>query len=394
MVNGLARPKIWMIIPTFHPVIGGAQSQVQRLSQVLNRDGWTVRVLTRQHSETFRHGLPAEDLVDGVPVSRLYSRGSNKADSFLFVVCGLWYLLRHGRRNIYHAHDISAAGWLALVARYLLGGRCLIKLRTGCYGYKKHLSSRFTRWQFITQVRLADRIVVVNSELERMLQSLGTSTTRVIRIPNSVDTSQFHPPSIQQKTSARQRLGFPNDKTIVLYVGRLAQYKGVDTLLRAWALLPINVRQHSQLVIVGDGPEQGRLHDLIVSLGIRESVSAFGMQLAVSDFYWASDIFVLPSETEGLSNTLIEAMACGLPVVASGVGGALDLVEQGQNGLLFESGNFAQLAERMISLLNARSQWGDMGLQARQSVMMHADLPATATKFRELYYQLIREMRT
>ncbi len=388
----LYRAQIWMIIPTFYPVIGGAQSQVQRAAKALVADGWLVRVLARRHSYAHPKGLPARAEVDGTPVIRVYSRGGSKADSLFYVLAGLWHLLRHGRRGIYHAHDISAAGWLAVLARYLLHGRCLIKLRTGCRGYEPYLSSRLTRWQFLTQIRLADRVVVVNRELEDMLQRLGAPMSRVVRIPNAIDTCQFYPPSMEAKAATRERLALPKDKTIFLYVGRMAPLKGVDILLNAWALLPQHVRHHAVLVLVGDGPEQERLCRQVASLGISASVLNAGMQANVRDYYWSADIFVLASETEGLSNTLLEAMACALPVVVSNVGGAPDVVEEGTSGLLFDSENAVQCAEKMTAMWGLQQRWAEMGSCGRQLVLGYANLPSVADQFQKLYGQLAREL--
>ena len=385
------REKVWMIIPTFYPVIGGAQSQVQRAAKALMANGWEVRVLTRRHSYAHPKGLPPRAEVQGIPIIRVLSRGGGKADSLCYVLAGLWHLLRHGRGGIYHAHDISAAGWLAVLARYLLGGRCLIKLRTGRRGYEPYLASRLTRWQFLAQIRLADRIVVVSRELEDMLQQLGAPVSRVVRVPNTIDTRQFDPSTTEAKSATRECLALPQDQTIFLYTGRLAPLKGVGILLSAWALLPRHIRRQALLVLVGDGPEQERLSQQAASLGIAGSVRFVGMQTDVRDYYWAADIFVLASETEGLSNTLLEAMACGLPVVVSNVGGATDVVENGINGLLFESDNAVDCAEKMAEMSKLQAHWTEMGAGGRQMVVGYADIRYVENQWRKLYGQLAEE---
>ena len=381
---------IWMIIPTFYPVIGGAQSQVYRVSKALMANGWPVQVLTRRHGYAGLHeGLTAVDQVDSIPVIRLYSRGPAKIGSLLYVLGGLWHLLRHGRRGIYHAHALGASGWLAVAARYLLGGRCIIKLRTGRSGYEKHCSSGLARWQFSTLLRLADCIVVVNREVERFVLALGIPATRVVRIPNAVETSQFYPASGAEEMATRRRLDLPAGKTIVLYVGRLEPVKGLDILLRAWALLPEHVRVNALLLIVGGGPEHEKLLGLADSLGVHESVLLTGSKQDVRDYYWAADIFVLPSRAEGLSNAMIEAMACGLPVVASNVGGAPDMVEEGKNGTLFEAESHNELAQKLASMFAMQNRWIEMGALARQSVELYADLLPTVGRLSEVYRSLL-----
>jgi glycosyltransferase involved in cell wall biosynthesis len=127
---------------------------------------------------------------------------------------------------------------------------------------------------------------------------------------------------------------------------------------------------------------------MIAALGIEDTVVLAGRQETTRDYYWASDLFVLPSRTEGQSNALNEAMACGLPVIASNVGGTLDVVEEGKSGVLFESENEHELAEKLSSLLTARERWAELGTHARLAILQHADLGETVTRLKEIYLEL------
>lgn len=322
----------WMIIPTYFPVVGGAQVQVRQLSQSLASQGWAVTVLTRQHSYAHPQGLPSGEIIAGTTVRRLDSRGGGKSGSVLFILSGLRYFLQNGRRGIYHAHDIGAAGWLAVLARFLFGGRSLVKLRTGTVAYEESLRSRLARWQFQAMLRLADRVIVVNREVRDYLQTLGIPAERVVWIPNGVDVQQFCPASPVQKAQARVQLRLGETERVVLYVGRLEHMKGVDILLRGWHELSPVQRNNSRLIIVGDGPERQALAQMAQTFGVGTSVCFAGEQDSVQAYYQAADLFVLPSRTEGLSNALLEGMASSLPVLVSKVGGAVDLVQEGQSG--------------------------------------------------------------
>ena len=384
---------VWMIISTFHPVVGGSETSAQRLAgKLIEEHGWPVQVLTRRHGAG-RHGLPAREVVDGIPVTRVWSRG-RKVGSLLYLLGGLWHLLRHGRGGIYHAHDIAISSWIAVIARYLLGGRGVIKLRTGRYRYEKlfasylGLPSRFSRWYFTTPLRLVDRVVVVNREVEGFARGLGISPNRVVCIPNAVDTSFFRPASAAEKAGARRRLDLPTDKAIFVYVGRLGAIKGVDVLLQGWALASRQVHDYALLVLVGDDSHKQGLLDIVSSPGVRESVLFVGRQRAVRDYYWAADVFVLASRTEGMSNALLEAMSCGLPAIASNVGGSPDVVRDGENGLLFESENYGQLVQRLALAMTMRERWTEMGERARQVVIGYADIEVCVRQVSELYKQL------
>jgi glycosyltransferase involved in cell wall biosynthesis len=135
---------IWMITADFYPGIGGGERQAQRLAKSLIADGLAVRVVARRHG--FKHliGVPSEEEVDGIPVKRIFSRGPGKIGSAFFLLFGIAYLLLHGGSDIYHAHDVGAPAWIAVIARYLLGGKCLVKFRTGVATYKKIILQGFS----------------------------------------------------------------------------------------------------------------------------------------------------------------------------------------------------------------------------------------------------------
>lgn len=383
----------WMLIPTFYPVIGGAQTQTLRLATLLRQRGWPARVLTRQHSYAHPQGLPADAVIEGLAVRRTYSRGPGKLGAMLSVITGVAYLARFGRRGIFHAHDIGAAGWTAVAARYLLGGRCLVKLRTGCSVYRRHYGSGLSRRGFKALLMLTDRVVVVSREVQSLvIDELQIPPERVVFLPNGVDTTHYCPPADAARRSCRERLGYSADQTVCLYVGRLEHLKGVDILLRGWAAaFRRRPAPSARLVVVGDGPERAALERLRTELGLGESVSFRGESHQIRDHYWASDLFVLPSRTEGLSNALVEAMSCGLPVIASRAGGSVDIVDDGENGYLFDEGNVDALAGRLTSMLSNRRDWAALGRKARIRATAHADIEALADRVSAVYQALTRQ---
>jgi len=378
-----------MLIPTYHPVVGGAQTQVRRLSSLLKSRGWEVEIITRRHwMPHLPNNAPAHEIVEGTPVTRLSSRGGITSGSILYVLGGLWYLSRYGRRGIYHAHDIGAAGWLAVMAARLFGGRSLLKLRTGRSAYETKTNSLLGRWQLMSLLRKADRVIVVNEEVHSLLASQGAPVDQVAFIPNAVNVDYFQRTHPDEKRKARLRLGIPTEKPVIVYVGRLSHLKGVDILLQAWALLPEATRCGINLTLVGDGEERGGLEKLMISLGISDGVNLAGMQENVRDYYWAADIFVLPSRQEGLSNAMMEAMGCGLPVIASATGGALDMIVDGKNGWLFETANPSRLRDALLRCLQERARWDEMGREARRKAREAADIEVVVEKLETIYDRL------
>jgi L-malate glycosyltransferase len=173
---------------------------------------------------------------------------------------------------------------------------------------------------------------------------------------------------------------------VVLYVGRLEPVKGVSRLLAAWSAAPRD--KDLALLIVGDGPLRGDLERQAAASGIGASVRFLGSHADVRPFYEIADVFALPSESEGFSNALLEAMAAGLPVVASDVGGNRDVVEHGVDGLLVEWEPPATAGRLVTLLLDDAEQRRRLGEAARQRARAFS-ISTTAERHRELYESLL-----
>jgi glycosyltransferase involved in cell wall biosynthesis len=381
-------PGVWMVIPSFFPLIGGAETQARQLSVALLERGWHVRVLTRRDPGVDGQRSSRCEDVGGVPVHRIASRGPGKIASLQYLVGGLRNLAREGRGDIYHAHDIGTPGLLAAVASRLFDGRSVVKLRTGASIYRRRLRRGPTGWMFRGLLRLHDRIIVVNREVEDLLIELGVPRHRVVRIPNGIDGNVFGRSGASEKRSARINLSLPVDGTVVLSVGRLTAVKGIDLLIEAWALLPERIRADSTLLVVGDGPARADLARLAQARNVCDSVRLVGARPEVLDYYRAADIFVLPSRTEGLSNALLEAMASELPVVATAVGGAPDVVEHGVSGFLARCEDVDELKAGLLQLLSRPIDWATMGAQGRRRVLEYAALGNVADRLAEVYTAL------
>jgi glycosyltransferase involved in cell wall biosynthesis len=379
---------VWMVIPSFYPLIGGAETQAHCLSRALTHRGWNVRVLTRRDSAAHSPRLPRRELVHGVDVIRVSSRGPGKIASVQYLLGGLAVLVKAGNGAIFHAHDIGAPGLLAAIARRICGGRSVVKLRTGALAYKERFGGRLPGRVFRFLLRCHDRIVVVNSEVEELLITLGIPPHKIVRIPNAIDGHVFRGSTLPEVEHARNALKLPLDKKVVLYVGRLAPVKRIDILLTAWSMLPEPLREESVLVLVGQGPSQLALAELVDDLGIQSSVLMLGARSDVNEYYRAANVFVLPSRTEGLSNALLEAMASELPVVATAVGGAIDVVEDQANGVLVAPEDAQDLNRGLRFLLSRPAEWQAMGRRGRRKVLDYAGLDVGVERLIGVYSSL------
>ena len=380
------RFRVCIMVHRFPPVYSGAGQVAFRLATHLQDRGHQVFVLSRAAP-----GLPARGRVGDVEVVRVKSTVRSRR-------LPVEYAVRIGKVLAQRRHDYDAIlmfgqgflpFWTVLMARSLSKP---IVYRMTLYSSDDPLAIR-TRgrlsWLRFWMFRQIDAYVATSSPLVASYQKCGLPSAKLSCIPNGVDTGWFHPVPAEEKMAVRRRLDLPLDRTLALYVGRLGYLKGVDILLRALASSSTDARCDLVLVIVGDGEERDRLERMISSSQISKSVLMIGTQQDVRDYYWAADIFVLPSRTEGLSNALIEAMACGLPSVVSAVGGSSDLVKEGQNGLLFEAENHEELARQLASMLDTRSRWSELGRQARHMVLATVDLEAVGELVHSTYQQLL-----
>ena len=239
---------------------------------------------------------------------------------------------------------------------------------------------------------LVNRYLTVSKDLARFLtRRVGVSPSDITQIYNGVDTDRFRP-RVDEDTSSLSANFTGPDVVCIGTVGRAQPVKDQATLIRALAQLlqrrPL-LRKRVRLLIVGDGPLLAPLQSLTDDLALSEVALLAGASNQVPELMRAMDLFVLPSLNEGVSNTLLEAMASGLPVLASRVGGNPELVPQGVGGQLFAAGNvdlLSQLLERYVDEPDMRRAHG---LQARAWVEQNFSIQSMVASYASFYKQLL-----
>lgn len=281
-----------------------------------------------------------------------------------------WSLVERARRvcekydvDVWHAHDYKTNLLGLLVAR-----RRPMKLVTTCHGWVERTWRTALYYQVDRlTLRCYERVVAVSADIESKCRQLGVASDRLVLIENAIDTEQY---SRRQAISAAKRvLGWKADQPVIGAVGRLSHEKGFDLLIRAVAQMNAS-GQEVKLVIAGGGPEQAALEGLIRELGVERQVQLLGFQSDLIPIYEAMDIYVLSSRREGLPNVLLEAMALGVPVVATRVAGVPGLLEDRVNGLLVDAGDVPQLvgaASRLLGDTALRSQLACAGMTTIQT---------------------------
>lgn len=232
---------------------------------------------------------------------------------------------------------------------------------------------------------LVDHHVAVSEDLRRWLVSVvGLRAERVQAIPNGVDVEEFSPAG---KISAREEFGLGMARTVYGSVGRLDPVKDYPTVIRAFTRIAES-RDDLALVIIGDGPCKTDLMELVRQLGVDGKVRFLGERTDIASLLRAVDVFVLGSLAEGLSNTALEAMATGLPLVVTDVGGNSELVVQGETGWLVEKGNPEDMATAMDRYLADPSMILAHGKASRNRAVNHYSLGTMVATYEAMYGSL------
>ena len=380
--------RVLMVVRLFHPWIGGAERQAHQLAKKLTEKGIDVQVVT---GWWFR-GTPKFESVDGIPVFRNHTmwhmfdiRGLRKLGGFLYIATLWWHLWkRQGDYDIIHVHSLSYHTFAAVLAGRWLKRKTVTKLansgtasdiRKMCRNQQLPL----TRYMLPMALK-SDRFVATNPTIAAELRGAGVPSERVLHLTNGVETTTISPKSNY----------FAHRPVRLVFVGRLHEQKGVDVLLHAFQRL---VRRFPaddlHLDVVGDGPLREDLQALTQELGIQDRVAFVGSTDRVSRYMSRADIFVLPSRAEGISNALLEAMAHGLPVVASRIPGNVDVVEHQRSGLLCTVNDPGSLARNLMPLLTFPDLRERLGKAARLSVQERFSLNHIADRYVNIYQELL-----
>jgi D-inositol-3-phosphate glycosyltransferase len=344
---------------------GGMNVYVREVSRELGRMGVSVDVFTRSQDPSIprvvRLGERARviHLAAGVEAPMARERVYGHLDEFVEGI-EAWRIAEAIDYDLIHAHY-----WLSGVAALTLKTRWSVPVLQMFHTLGR-LKNRVARSaaELEPAVRLeaetrivsaADRIVAANVvERAELLRDYAAHASRIATIPCGVDTDLFTP---ADRAEARRRLGL-DGRPVLLWVGRIAPIKGLDTLLDAVARLAEGGQDMRLLVVGGDADEPTSGHETslrqrIARLGLEQSVRFVGPQpqSVLPLYYAASDVTVLPSYYESFGMVALEAMACGSPVIASRVGGLVTTVRDGVTGFLVPDGDVGALAERIETLV-------------------------------------------
>lgn len=373
-----AHLRVLMVIQQYRPIVGGAERQAELLATTLAEHGCTIALITGQ----WTHDAPRFEINSGVEVCRIFTfwnffglPGLRKLGQLAYLV-GLFFtiLRRAGKFDVVHIHQALRPAVFAALASKLRGTAVIAKVGSSGKTSDLHSLRSSVFGPFLVRIlfRSLDRIICTSEASVLEYQASGFPESRLVRIPNGV----CFPVSKRATPSSTQPRA--------IYLGRLSWEKGVDVLIQAISILKGTRPDCPTVDIVGDGPERRRLEALTVELHVEDHVVFHGECSEPSVMLASASVFVLPSRSEGMSNALLEALAHGLPVVVTDVGGNSEASGFGKAGRVVEPENATALAEALDKILRGEELEWDR--ESRVSwVRQQFGIGEISTRYLELY---------
>jgi len=367
--------RILILSGVFPPDIGGPATFLDPLARALIKKGYQVRILTfgKKREKTYPY-----------PIKRISSRWPNFLKKIIYFKWGLWYGLR---ADILYNQDLYTAGLTSLLIKKILK-KPLITRFVGDSAWEKFSSERlignddiitFQRKKYNWRVELSkklrskiltnsDRVIVASNFLKKVAEEIGLPSKKIKVIYNSVDFLEIKP-SLSDKIKLRQKLGLKKDDKVLLTIARLTPWKGVDFLIN---LLPDLIKKYTQisLVVAGKGPEMAYLKEISHQLNLDKNIFFTGKlnRQEVVDYLAAADLFVLNTNYEGMSYTILEAFKAGIPVITTPAGGNPEVVQDKETGLLVGFCKKKEWLEAISLLLDNVHLAEKLKKQARESL--------------------------
>jgi glycosyltransferase involved in cell wall biosynthesis len=394
-----------ILTETFHPVTGGGETQARALAEGLTAAGVAVHLVTRRSDPAF---APREK-IGGVGVRRVAPAGRGHLRKWGLVLTAWVELVRLRQHyDVMLVCGFRVLGIPAMLVSLFSGKPCVLKADSqgelsGAFfdpGLAR-MKLRHDRFPVSLAVglrnrllRRAARFIAISTVIEQEYLAQGVPPGRIARIPNSVDATVFHPVAAGDKEALRDRLGIPRGRRVATFTGRLVTTKGLPSLLRAWQVVAAK-QPDALLLLVGSGGLgiqncEDALRAFVRRNGLGQCVLFTGAVDNVHEYLQASDLFVFPSEREAFGISIIEAMACGLPVVTTAVEGIRDVVRAETDAVVIPPADDGALAAAILRVLEGGDAIAGLAEAARQRAASEFASGNVVAAYRELLAGLVR----
>jgi D-inositol-3-phosphate glycosyltransferase len=384
-------PRVVVLTPFFRPIVGGVESNAERLARYLAVAGFGVVVLTKRLTPE----LPEREALDGAAIVRIGPLGPRSPHAKWHMLPAVaWWLVAHRRDyDVVASIDCRGVGLGAIAARAITGRAVIAQPQTTgvLMPEGKPWVTSALKQVLASVYASADAIACIARTIEREALARGIPRGRVHFLPNAIDMTRFRPPTPDERAAARHRFGVPDRSVVCVFVGRLSREKGLMDLMEAWRLLPPD---GATLIVAGpdmDGHAWNvgpAARDFAARNGLTDSVKFVGPTSDVPSIMHAADLCAQPSHFEAMGLSAVEALACGVPVVASAVGGLVDFVFDDVNGRTCPPEQPMALAERLRSVVTDPVRRARLSSAARASVEHEYDERIVFSRFAAIIREL------
>lgn len=382
--------KICLVTHFFPPHIGGIEKVAEEQGKRLSKLGYQVTVLTsktHQQNERYVEGIH----VSPYPILSLAERVGLPYPVPLFKAYKIFAdVIRECNIVHVHGHPYISSYLACKIAKKYKKPLILTQHNTFIdFQSWLNLAEHLNDWAIGSVVlKNADRVITVSRKTMEYVLKLGADKSKTSVMYNGVDQNFFHP---MNKEKSRNKLGLPKNKTLILTVRRLVYKNGLDTLVEAASLL---ARECPNLlwIVIGNGPDRKFITNRIRQLGVYDNVKLVGFvpEELLPLYYNAADYFVIPSGSgEGLPMVLLEAMACGLPVIATTVGGTPEIIKDMENGVLMPPRNQRALAQAILKLISLEKESQAIRIESRKTIENNFNWDKNVQQLIEVYEEFL-----
>lgn len=369
----------------FRLSVGGLENGLVNLINRMPKDAYRHAIICIKDSTEFSKRIQRDD----VEIFHLNKKEGHDWSSFV----RFYTLLKQIRPDIVHTRNLSAIEYQ--VPAWLAGVKCRIHGEHGWDTFDPEGNNVKYQWLRRLVKPLVQRYVPLSRHLEQyLLEKIKVPPNKITRICNGVDTDVFYPVTASKPAPAGCPWDLQQDLILVGTVGRMHGVKDQITLVKAFieaSRQQPELQTKLKLMIAGDGPLREQALKLLADSNLSDNAWLPGERKDIAEFMRALDIFVLPSLAEGISNTILEAMATGLPVIATAVGGNPELVDDGVTGMLTPSADSGAMALKILDYANHKQKRQAHGQNSRARALEKFSLDSMTAQYRAAYDSLMTQ---
>lgn len=399
----ISTPRVCVLISSFFPIVGGGESHALLLSEELISQGATVFVLTRRRVK----GSLKFEYINQIPVYRVWPDGFQRWGKYLMMISAFLKLITlRNKYDIIYVCGLRILGIVGVISAVLLNKKCILRAESlgemsGEFIWGSPTPPKRYIWIKIINLILKLRykiyikatcFVSISNAISREFKTCNIPPKINKLISNGIDTYRFSPVDQAQKIKLREKFNI-SKSMVFCYTGKLNRMKGLELLLSVWNEVTKEYK-NIYLLLVGSGRYQvlsceDELLDFVNKNNLQQFVRFTGYTDDVDKYLQSSDVFVLPSESESLSLSLLEAMSCQLPVISTRCGGPNDIVEDHKNGILIDVNSFDELKQSILYTINNYEMCKQMGKVARTTVLERFSIQHIARQHITLFQSLL-----